>query len=83
MKAQAHQRTFTGTVVSDKMNKTITVLVSSVRMHKKYRKQYTVSRKFKVHDEREEASVGDTVRFVETRPLSRDKRWKLVEIVTK
>ncbi len=80
---QPNKRTFTGVVVSDKMNKTITVAVVKTKMHPKYKKQYQVSSKFKVHDEKEEASIGDTVEIVETRPLSRTKRWKLAAILTK
>ena len=78
-----HKRTFKGVVTSDKMDKTIVVLVTSVRVHPKYLKQYHVSKKFKVHDEKEVAKVGDTVTFVETRPLSRDKRWALVSVTPK
>ncbi len=74
-------RSFTGVVTSDKMDKTITVAVTSAKMHEKYRKQYLVTTKFHVHDQKEEAKVGDTVRFIEVRPLSRTKRWKLAEII--
>ena len=72
------QRKFTGTVVSDKMNKTIVVSVDRVKIHAKYRKRYTVSKNYKVHDEKEIFKVGDKVSFVECRPLSREKRWKVI-----
>ncbi len=70
-------RTFSGVVVSDKNDKTILVKVESVKKHPKYQKRYTVSRKYKVHDEKNEFHVGDKVNFVECRPLSRDKRWRV------
>lgn len=75
------KRTFEGIVVSDKMSKTCVVRVDRKKWHPKYKKQYTVSRKFKVHDEKNEAHIGDKVIFHETRPLSRDKRWRLLEVV--
>lgn len=71
-------RKFTGVVVSDKNDKTIVVLVESVRKHPKYQKRYTVSRHYKVHDEKNQYKVGDKVSFVECRPLSRDKRWRVL-----
>ncbi|OGL72490.1 30S ribosomal protein S17 [Candidatus Uhrbacteria bacterium RIFCSPHIGHO2_02_FULL_60_10] len=77
-KAQKQQRVLEGTVVSDKMMKTIVVLVEMTKTHPKYSKQYRQSRKFKVHDEARQYKVGDVVRFVETRPLSRDKRWRVI-----
>jgi small subunit ribosomal protein S17 len=69
-----------GTVVSAHEQKTVRVLVKTVRMHPKYQKQYVVSRKFAVHDEKNEAKAGDVVHFEECRPLSRMKRWRLVSI---
>ncbi len=72
-------RTFIGVVVSDKSDKTIVVKVDSVKKHPKYQKRYTVSRKYKVHDEKNEYHVGDKVSFVECRPLSKDKRWRVVK----
>lgn len=74
-------RKFTGVVVSDKMDKTIVVKVMRFTKHAKYKKimkQYT---KYKAHDEKEAAKTGDTVRIIETRPISKDKRWRLLEIV--
>ena len=70
-----------GKVVSDAMEKTIVVEVSVVKAHPKYKKVVRRSVKFHAHDERSEAKVGDLVRIVETRPLSRTKRWRLVEVV--
>lgn len=78
-----NKRTFQGVVVSDAMDKTIVVKVETKKVHPKYQKQFTVSKKYKVHDEKNAAKVGDQVVFVETRPLSKDKRWRLVEINTK
>jgi small subunit ribosomal protein S17 len=60
------------------MHKTLVVKVDRVKVHPKYRKQYTVSTKFKVHDEAGAYHVGDTVAFVECKPISKDKRWKVV-----
>lgn len=71
-------RTLTGTVVSDAMDKTIVVSVSRTKVHPKYKKRYTVSKKYHVHDEKNSHAVGDTVTFVETRPLSRHKRWRVL-----
>ncbi len=71
-------RELQGTVVSDKMAKTIVVRVDRLKTNPKYNKQYRQSRKFKVHDEKKEYKVGDVVRFVETRPLSKDKRWRVI-----
>jgi len=72
-----------GTVTSDKMDKTITVSVETVKQHPLYKKTIKTSKKYKVHDENNEAKIGDVVRIMETRPLSKDKRWRLVEIVRK
>jgi small subunit ribosomal protein S17 len=70
-----------GTVVSDAMEKTIVVKVDVIKAHPKYKKVVRRSTKFHAHDERNEAKVGDIVRIVETRPLSKQKRWRLVEVV--
>lgn len=70
-----------GKVVSDKMDKTITVAVETYKRHKLYGKRVKYTTKFKVHDENNEAKVNDIVKIMETRPLSKDKRWRLVEIV--
>lgn len=70
-----------GVVTSDKMQKSVTVLVERRVKHAKYGKFVKLSSKFMAHDEKEEAHVGDTVRIMETRPLSKSKRWRVVEIV--
>lgn len=80
IKKESTARQFEGTVVSAAENKTVRVLVKTVRMHSKYQKQYVVSRKFAVHDEKNEAKAGEVVRFEECRPLSKMKRWRLVSI---
>jgi small subunit ribosomal protein S17 len=78
---ESSKRQFEGVVVSCKMQKTCVARVDRMVWHSKYRKQYKVSKKFKVHDERNEAQVGDKVVFEETRPLSKDKRWRLVQVL--
>lgn len=70
-----------GKVVSDKMDKTIVVAVETYKKHDLYHKRIKYTKKFKAHDENNQAKIGDTVRIAETRPLSKDKRWRLVEIV--
>ncbi len=72
-----------GIVVSDKMDKTVVVLVSDKRKHPLYKKTITMSKKYKAHDEANECGVGDKVRIVETRKLSKDKNWRVAEIVEK
>jgi small subunit ribosomal protein S17 len=71
----------TGIVVSDARNKTVTVEVRDSKRHPKYGKTVPVRRRFHVHDEGNEANTGDTVRIVETRPISKSKRWRIEEIV--
>ncbi|CAN5189748.1 30S ribosomal protein S17 [soil metagenome] len=71
----------TGIVVSDKMQKTVVVAIERRVPHPIYGKMITRTKRLKVHDEENSAKTGDTVRIVETRPLSKDKRWRLVEIV--
>lgn len=68
-------RSWTGTVVSDKMDKTIVVKVERVEQHPVYGKRMTVSKKYKVHDPENKHTVGETVTFVESRPMSKDKKW--------
>jgi len=70
-----------GIVVSDKMQKTIVVKVDRKKIHPLYKKEYIVSKKYKVHDADKKAKVGDKVIFVSTRPLSKDKKWRLLEVV--
>ncbi|MDD3809883.1 MAG: 30S ribosomal protein S17 [Erysipelotrichaceae bacterium] len=77
------RKVYTGTVVSTKMDKTITVLVETHVKHKLYSKRVKRSTKFKAHDENNTANIGDTVKIMETRPLSATKRFRLVEIVKK
>ena len=72
-----------GIVVSDKMDKTVVVAVSDKRKHPVYKKTITYTKRFKAHDEANECGVGDKVRIVETRKLSKDKNWRVAEIVEK
>ncbi len=72
-----------GRVVSDKMDKTIVVAVESFKKHPLYSKRVKNTKKFKAHDEENSCGIGDTVRIMETRPLSKDKRWRLTEIIEK
>jgi small subunit ribosomal protein S17 len=75
------RRKFTGTVLSDKMDKTIVVSVMSFSKHPKYKKITKRYAKFKAHDEKNAAKTGDRVRIAQARPISRDKRWRLIEIL--
>lgn len=77
------RKTRTGKVVSDKMDKTIVVAVEDRVAHPLYKKIIKRTYKLKAHDEKNECGVGDIVRVMETRPLSKDKRWRLVEIIEK
>ncbi len=72
-----------GKVVSDKMQKTIVVEVERLKEHPKYKKRYKVKKKYKAHDEKNEAKVGQTVLIEECRPLSKEKRWRLIKILEK
>jgi small subunit ribosomal protein S17 len=72
-----------GTVISDKGDKTIIVQVGTSKAHRLYKKTVQHRTKFKVHDEKNECGVGDLVRITETRPISKEKRWRLLEIVEK
>ena len=72
------RRTLEGTIVSDKMQKTLVVRVDSIKTHSKYKKQYTTSKKYKVHNESDDYKVGDKVKFEETRPISKEKRWRVI-----
>lgn len=75
------RKTITGTVVSDKMDKTIVVAVNTLVAHPLYKKQIKKTTKFKAHDENNECKAGDKVLIMETKPLSKEKRWRLVEIL--
>ena len=83
MSERNQRKVYTGRVVSDKMDKTITVMIETHKKHSLYGKRVKYSKKFKAHDEQNEAKIGDIVRIMETRPLSKDKRWRLVEIIEK
>jgi small subunit ribosomal protein S17 len=80
---QGKRRSKTGRVVSDKMDKTVVVSVERLRRHPIYKRVVRLSSKFKAHDGDNSARVGDTVRIEESRPLSREKRWTVVEIVAR
>ncbi|MBR3052906.1 MAG: 30S ribosomal protein S17 [Firmicutes bacterium] len=77
------RKTKVGIVVSDKMDKTVVVAIEDFVRHSLYGKAVKRTKKLKVHDENNECGVGDKIRIMETRPLSRDKRWRLVEVVEK
>ena len=80
---RGYRKTRVGVVVSDKMDKTAVVAIKTKVRHPLYGKMVNRTRKFKVHDEENQCGVGDTVKIMETRPISKDKRWRLVEIVEK
>ncbi|HPA25661.1 MAG TPA: 30S ribosomal protein S17 [bacterium] len=71
-------KSFTGVVVSDKMDKTIVVKVNRTKINTRYQKRYTVSKKYKVHDPENKHKIGDKVNFVECRPISKDKKWSVI-----
>ncbi|RXK18674.1 30S ribosomal protein S17 [Macrococcus sp. DPC7161] len=81
MSERNYRKVYTGKVVSDKMDKTITVLVETYKTHSLYGKRVKYSKKYKAHDENNTAKMGDIVRIMETRPLSATKRFRLVEVV--
>ena len=81
--ARGARKSRTGLVVSDKMEKTVVVAIQRRVPHPIYGKMVTHTKRLKAHDEENSAKVGDTVRIVETRPLSKDKRWRVVEIVNR
>lgn len=72
-----------GIVVSDKMDKTVVVVENTMKLHKLYKKRVKTSKRYKAHDELNECHVGDKVKIMETRPLSKDKNWRVVEIIEK
>jgi len=76
-------KTRVGRVVSDKMDKTVVVAVETPKRHPLYKKTLKRSVKYKAHDENNQCQLGDTVRIIETRPLSRQKRWRVAEIITR
>ncbi len=78
---KANKKVYTGVVVSDKMEKSIVIKVSTRQLHPLYKKYVARSKKFMAHDENNEAHIGDTVRIIESRPMSKNKAWMLEEIV--
>ena len=78
---KASKRSFVGIVTSDKMDKTIVVSIDSKRMDTLYKKYVTRTKKCKAHDEKNDAHIGDTVRIVECSPISKDKCWRLAEVI--
>jgi len=82
-KQNIKKRKIEGTVISDKMNKTVVVEVQRFKKHPLYHKVLKVSKRFKVHNENNEARIGDKVLIEETRPLSKEKKWKLIQIIKK
>lgn len=80
---RGERKTRVGMVVSDKMEKTVVVAVQTLVDHPMYKKRIKQTRRFKAHSENNEVHTGDTVRIMETRPLSKDKRWRVVEVLEK
>jgi len=74
------RRTLKGEVISNKMQKTVVVKVSRIKLHPKYKKYYRVSQNFKAHDEKNQCQIGDKVIIEETRPMSKDKRWRIISL---
>lgn len=83
MSDRNYRKTRNGIVVSNKADKTITVNVQRQVVHPKYGKIVRLNKKYKAHDEKNDCNIGDVVRIMETRPLSKTKRWRLVEIIEK
>ena len=82
-KRTGHRKTLTGVVVSDKMNKTVVIRVERRVLHPRYKKYIRKRKKYKAHDPENRCRVGDVVEIVESRPLSRDKRWRVVRTLVK
>ncbi len=80
---EKRRKTMVGRVVSNKMDKTVVVTVETLRHHPLYKKTIRRAVKYKAHDEKNECELGDTVKITETRPLSKEKRWRVTEIITK
>jgi small subunit ribosomal protein S17 len=76
-------RVMKGQVASDKMNKTVVVAVSRLKEHPIYRKRYKITKRYKAHDEKNECKIGDIVLIGETKPMSKDKRWRVIEVIKK
>jgi small subunit ribosomal protein S17 len=83
MEERGNRKVRTGKVVSDKADKSIVVAIETMENHPLYKKRVKKTKRFAAHDEKNECGIGDTVRIMETRPLSKTKRWRLVEIVEK
>ena len=83
MEGQSKRKVLTGRVVSDKMDKTVVVAVETLVRHPLYQRIVRRTKKFKAHDEKNACRIGDKVKMMETRPLSKEKRWRLVEIIEK
>jgi small subunit ribosomal protein S17 len=83
MELAKKNRRLKGTIVSDKMDKTVVVVVRRIKTHAKYHKQYATHKKYKVHDPKNEYHVGDVVIIGETRPFSKDKRWQVISKINK
>ena len=83
MEVRGFRKTRVGIVTSDKMDKTVVVAIKMKVRHPLYGKMVNRTRKFKAHDEENQCGIGDTVRIMETRPISKDKRWRVVEIIEK
>ncbi len=81
VQAKGTNRSFVGIVTSDKMDKTIVVSITTKKLHRLYKKYVTSVKKYKAHDELNDAHIGDKVKIVECRPLSREKCWRLAEII--
>jgi len=77
------RKTMTGTVVSNKMDKTVVVAIENYRRHPMYKKTIKRTKKYKAHDEENTCNTGDKVKIMETRPLSKEKRWRIVKIIEK
>jgi small subunit ribosomal protein S17 len=83
MRERGKRKTLTGVVWSDKMNKTVIVMVNRLVLHPVYKKYIRKKKKVKAHDEKNECRIGDKVRLIETRPLSKEKRWRVKEILAR
>jgi len=81
VKAKSGKKEFIGLVKSDKMDKTVVVTIETLKLHPLYKKYIKRAKKVKAHDEKNEAKIGDRVRVIECRPISKEKCWKLVEII--
>ncbi len=75
------KKRFQGIVVSDKMDKTVVVQVEKWKVHPKYKKRYRIHKKYKAHDEKNECKIGDRVLIEESRPLSKEKRWRVIKVI--